>query len=97
MIDRNRCVLCARCVRASQQYDGKHVFDFVGRGPHRRIAVDAKAKLGDTDLGVADKAAELCPVGAIIKKRVGYAVPYGQRLYDTLPIGSDIAAQAKAT
>ena len=89
-IDRNRCVLCGRCVRASRDVDGKHVFDFVGRGPHKRIAVNAEAVLKDTNLTVTDKAAEACPVGAIVKKRVGYAVPVGQRLYDHKPIGSDI-------
>ena len=90
MIDRNRCILCGRCVRASRDVDGKHVFDFVGRGPHKRIAVDAEVRLADTKLDVADKAAQACPVGAILKKRVGYAVPVGQRLYDHKPIGSEI-------
>lgn len=92
LIDRNRCILCGRCVRASRDVDGKHVFDFVGRGPHKRIAVNAAARLAETDLKVADKAAEVCPVGAILKKRVGYAVPVGQRQYDQKPIGSDIEA-----
>jgi [NiFe] hydrogenase diaphorase moiety small subunit len=93
-IDRNRCVLCGRCVRASRDVDGKHVFDFVGRGLHKRIAVNAEALLGDTELAVTDKAAEACPVGAIVKKRVGYAVPVGQRLYDHKPIGSEIESTA---
>ena len=39
-------------------------------------------RLGDTNLAVSDKAAEVCPVGAIIKKRHGFAVPIGERLYD---------------
>ncbi len=92
LLDRNRCILCGRCVRASRDVDGKHVFDFVGRGPHKRIAVNAAARLAETDLKVADKAVEVCPVGAILKKRVGYAVPVGQRQYDQQPIGSDIEA-----
>jgi [NiFe] hydrogenase diaphorase moiety small subunit len=33
---------------------------------------------------------DVCPVGAILKKRVGFAIPVGKRLYDTEPIGSDI-------
>jgi len=95
-IDRNRCILCGRCVAASRDLDGKHVFDFVGRGADKRIAVNAEARLGDTDADVTDKAVEACPVGAILKKRVGYAVPYGQRLYDHKPIGSDIEARRAA-
>ncbi len=92
-IDRNRCILCGRCVQASLDLDGKHVFDFVGRGKGKRIAVNAEARLADTDLDITDKATEVCPVGAILKKRVGYATPVGQRLYDKKPIGSDIEAK----
>ena len=93
-IDRNRCILCARCIRASRDLDGKHVFEFVGRGPEKRIAVNAEANLGDTDADVTDQACDACPVGALLKKRVGYAVPVGRRTYDKAPIGSDIEARA---
>ena len=89
-IDRNRCVLCGRCVRASRDLDGKHVFDFVGRGADKRVAVNAEADLADTELKAADKACDICPVGAIIRKRTGYRLPIGQRLYDHQPIGSSI-------
>jgi [NiFe] hydrogenase diaphorase moiety small subunit len=91
-IDRNRCVLCARCIRASRDIDGKGVFEFIGRGPDRRIAVNAEANLVDTDVSSADKAMDVCPVGALLKKRVGYATPVGQRKYDHKPIGSEIEA-----
>jgi len=89
-IDHNRCILCARCVRASRDLDGKHVFQFVRRGAEKRIAVNAEARLSDTDVDVTDKALESCPVGALMRKRTGYAVPVGKRLYDHRPIGSDI-------
>jgi len=95
-IDRNRCILCGRCVRASRDLDGKSVFEFVGRGPEKRVAVNAEANLGDTDVDATDRAASICPVGALLPKRMGYTVPVGQRLYDTKPIGSDIE-QAEAT
>ena len=91
-IDRNRCILCGRCVRASRDLDGKNVFQFVGRGPGKRIAVNAKAALADTDAARTDRAVSACPVGAILRKRVGYAIPIGQRMYDAAPIGSDIEA-----
>lgn len=89
-LDRNRCILCSRCVRASRDIDGKNVFQFVDRGKHRRIAVNAEASLTDTNVDVTDKAIAVCPVGAILRKRVGYAVPVGQRAYDRKPIGSEI-------
>lgn len=96
LIDRNRCILCARCVRASRDLDGKNVFQFVGRGHEKRVAVNAEARLADTNLDVTDKAVSSCPVGAILKKRVGYVTPVGQREYDHKPIGSDIEEAATA-
>lgn len=93
LLDRNRCILCGRCVRASRDLDGKHVFDFVGRGVHKRIAVNAEARLADTRADVTDKAIDACPVGCILKKRVGYQVPVGQRKYDKRPIGSEIETE----
>ena len=63
-----------------------------GRGHLARIAVDAEGGLGATDFAAVDRAASICPVGAILKKRVGFAVPVGERLYDEQPIGSDVEA-----
>jgi len=90
MIDHNRCIRCARCVRASRDLDRKEVFGFVNRGPHKELAVNAAARLVDTIVDVTDQAISVCPVGALLKKRVGYAVPVGQRKYDHQPIGSEI-------
>ncbi|MDP7635086.1 MAG: 2Fe-2S iron-sulfur cluster-binding protein [Candidatus Latescibacteria bacterium] len=95
-VDRNRCILCARCVRASRDIDGKQVFQFVGRGPRRCLGVNSAALLKDTDIDVTDKALDICPVGALMKKHVGYHTPVGERLYDIEPIGSDIEARGKA-
>jgi len=89
-IDHNRCILCGRCMRASRELDGKNVFQFVGRGPAKKIAYNAESRLDGTDAESVDKAVAVCPVGTLMRKRVGYAVPIGQRLYDREPIGSDI-------
>jgi len=88
LIDHNRCILCARCVRTSRDLDQKAVFGFVGRGPRRRIAVSSGARLRDTEADVTDQAMDACPVGALLRKRVGFAVPVGRRLYDAAPIGA---------
>ncbi|HON77983.1 MAG TPA: 2Fe-2S iron-sulfur cluster-binding protein [Spirochaetota bacterium] len=88
-IDKNRCVQCLRCVRGVTSADGRKVFGLVMRGGHAQISMDNElvAQLSDAE---ALKAMELCPVGAILRKEVGYAVPIGKRKYDTMPIGSDI-------
>ena len=88
-LDHNRCILCGRCVRVSQELDHKNVFQFIERGCHKRLQVNGEA-LAATDLRVTDEVVASCPVGALMKKRVGYSVPVGQRPYDEIPIGRDI-------
>jgi [NiFe] hydrogenase diaphorase moiety small subunit len=91
MLDRNRCIMCGLCVRASREVDGKNVFTIVGRGRESRVAVNsASGMLGDSELSANDAAAKICPVGALLKKRVGYAVPIGKRLYDAEPISAQV-------
>jgi len=91
-IDRNRCVLCGRCVRASRDLDGKTVFGFEGRGAAMRMAVDAVGGLGETRMAAAAAAAAICPTGSIVLKRTAYRTPYGARTFDRAPIGSDVEA-----
>lgn len=89
-IDRDRCILCGLCVRASQTLDGKSVFAFKGRGANMQLAVNSEDGLGDTDLALTDRAAQICPVGALVVKHPGHLAPWGQRRYDREPIGADI-------
>lgn len=84
-LDLNRCILCARCINTSRDLDGKTIFEFVGRGPHKKIAIRPGANLADTDLDLTDQVVESCPVGTILKKRVGFAIPVGERTYDHDP------------
>lgn len=94
VIDRNRCIVCGRCVRASAEIDGKRVFGFVGRGPAKKIAVNARGKLSETEAEATDKAVEACPTGSLLVKRVGFKVPVGQRKFDHRPIGAEIESSA---
>jgi [NiFe] hydrogenase diaphorase moiety small subunit len=87
-IDRNRCVLCGRCVRASEVADHKTALGFEGRGVHKRIAVDGEA-LKETPMSEKDKAARICPTGSLVVKHEAYVNPVGKRRYDTTPIGAE--------
>ena len=92
LLDFNRCILCELCVRASAEVDGKGVFALSGRGIDKHLVVNAESgRLVDTDIAIDDKAVEVCPVGVILRKRVGFAVPIGKRRYDVEPV----SAQAK--
>lgn len=95
VIDFNRCILCELCVRASHDVDKKNVFAIDGRGINSHLLINsASGKLGDSAFVATDKAAHVCPVGAILPKHKGYDIPMGERLYDRQPISivGDVAA-----
>ncbi|CAG0940229.1 NAD-reducing hydrogenase HoxS subunit gamma [Candidatus Brocadiaceae bacterium] len=82
LLDRNRCIFCNLCVRASHAED-KDVFGIVGRGINKHLAVNTESgKLGDSDLTSDDRAAHICPTGAILIRGTAFKVPIGQRIYD---------------
>jgi len=89
LLEHNRCIQCQRCIRAVQTRDGKKIFAMKNRSGRVRINVDKKlaAKLSEEE---AQKAMEICPVGAILKKEVGFRIPIGKRKFDHRPIGSEI-------
>jgi len=95
-LDTNRCISCGRCIRASQDVDGKGVFGYVGRGIHRRVAVNGE-DLAHTDADVSDHAisGEVCPVGCIIRKGVGFVTPIGEREFDKGLIGYKIEGKRR--
>jgi len=94
-LDHNRCILCGRCVRVSQVLDNKNVFQFVGRGHKKQLHVNGEA-LASTGLALTDKVTASCPTGALVKKRVGYAIPVGQRSFDHKPIGIERLQETEA-
>ena len=69
--------------------EGRSYFAFKGRGKHLEISMDIKLAqtMSEED---ALKAMKICPVGAILRKEIGFKTPIGKRKYDFLPIGSDI-------
>jgi [NiFe] hydrogenase diaphorase moiety small subunit len=93
-LDRNRCILCELCARASRDADGKNVFGIAGRGIRARLIVNsASGRLADTELEAGDRAITVCPTGALLIKRRGFALPIGRRLYDARPIDAATLGQ----
>jgi len=84
-LDPNRCVLCGLCVRASLA-EGKEALVISGRGIASQLRpTSSSGRLGDTALEATDRAARICPVGALNFKRVGFATPIGRRRFDHRP------------
>jgi [NiFe] hydrogenase diaphorase moiety small subunit len=95
LLDFNRCILCELCVRASAEVDRKCVFALSGRGITKHLIVNAESgRLADTDIAVTDKAMEVCPVGVILRKRVGFQVPIGERRFDQRPVSDQALEDA---
>jgi [NiFe] hydrogenase diaphorase moiety small subunit len=98
LLDFNRCILCELCVRASREVDGKNVFSLAGRGITKHLIVNSQSgRLVDSEIALSDKAAEVCPVGVILRKRIGFVTPIGQRRFDRSPISKQALEDAPRT
>lgn len=69
VLDRNRCVLCARCVRVCDQIEGAHTWDVKGRGIQARVISDLDTPWGTSETcTTCGKCVNICPVGALVEK-----------------------------
>jgi [NiFe] hydrogenase diaphorase moiety small subunit len=84
--DHNRCILCKRCVRVIKVDDGRSIFAFKRRGPKLEVSIDPELSHALTE-ELAQKAVDICPVGAILPREKAFRVPIGKRKYDYNPIG----------
>jgi [NiFe] hydrogenase diaphorase moiety small subunit len=90
LLDLNRCILCSLCVRASAQ-EGKNVFAIGCHGVATRLLVNSESgQLADSAIAPHDRAANICPVGAILPKRRGFSTPIGQRRFDIQPVSQEV-------
>ncbi len=87
--DQNRCILCKRCIRAITDEKGRNIFAYKKRSNRVEIGIDPKIGKELTD-EMAQKAMDICPVGALLVRGKGFDTPIGKRKYDLEPIGSDI-------
>ncbi len=87
--DQNRCILCKRCIRGIQDEKGHTIFAYKRRSNHVEIGIDPKLGKELTD-ETAQKAMDICPVGALLVHEKGFDTPIGERKYDKEPIGQDI-------
>lgn len=66
VLDNNRCILCARCIRVCDEIEGVHALDIKSRGKDSQIIMDMdedwRASASCTS---CRKCARVCPVGAI--------------------------------
>jgi len=64
-LERNRCILCSRCVRFCDEIAENHVLGIVERGDRNRIASFGDGPIASIYSG---NVVDLCPVGALTSK-----------------------------
>ena len=66
VIDRNRCILCTRCIRVCDQIEGVHTLDLKLRGKDTQVIMDFDEQwVNSCSCTSCRKCAKVCPVGAI--------------------------------
>ena len=66
--DANKCVLCGKCVWVCNER-GPGVFDFNFRGIDTRVNTFGDIPLADSDCNSCLECVEVCPVGALFRKK----------------------------
>lgn len=79
-IDRNKCILCGRCVRACAERQNRDVWSFASRGFKTKLVAGADQWLLDAGCESCGQCVAYCPTGA---------------LYDKMSVGKGRAAQVK--
>lgn len=68
-VDRNRCILCTRCVRVCDEIEGAHTWDVMGRGINVRVVTDLNEPWGASETCTScGKCVNVCPTGALFEK-----------------------------
>ena len=81
-LERDRCIFCQRCVEfVRDEATGQKIFSISHRGAESQIEVDTE-RANAMSVEQVHYAVEICPVGAILEKRVGFDVPIGRRKYE---------------
>jgi NADH-quinone oxidoreductase subunit G len=75
LLDRERCISCARCTRFAEQIAGDPLIDLLERGPHQEVGV---AEGVPFDSYFSGNTVQICPVGAL----TGATYRFRARPYD---------------
>ncbi len=82
LLDRERCVLCARCTRFCDQISGDRFITMHERGPRQQVAISAGE---DLESSFSGNTIQICPVGALTAKPYRFvARPFDLSVADTV-------------
>ena len=84
-VDRNKCILCRRCVRACNYVNGVEAISVVYRGFNAKIAFGLDSTMEDSPCEFCGSCVEVCPVAALWPKMsLGKGRPYQLRQVETV-------------
>lgn len=94
IVDRNRCVLCTRCVRVCGEIEGAHTWDVMGRGIHSQVITDLFQPWGESETCTGcSKCVHVCPTGALVEK--GKSVSEMSKRREFLPYLTSMREESK--
>ena len=67
-IDRNKCILCSRCIRACGEIQNRDVWSFAQRGFQTKLVAGADEMMLDARCESCGQCVAYCPVGALTDK-----------------------------
>jgi predicted molibdopterin-dependent oxidoreductase YjgC len=67
-IDRNKCILCSRCIRACREIQNRDVWSFAYRGFATKLVAGADQELLEARCESCGQCVAYCPVGALYDK-----------------------------
>lgn len=67
-IDRNKCILCSRCIRACGERQNRDVWSFAFRGFQTKLVAGADQPMLDAGCESCGQCVAYCPVGALYDK-----------------------------
>ncbi|NLE56780.1 MAG: molybdopterin-dependent oxidoreductase [Planctomycetes bacterium] len=99
-VDRNKCILCRRCVRVCKEVNGAQAVGLAYRGFHSAISFGLNSTMEDSPCEFCGSCVHVCPVGALLpKKSLGKGRTWeGRRVRTTCPycgVGCQIELQVK--
>jgi len=68
IIDRNKCILCGRCIRACNEVQVNNIIDFSNRGSDTKVVVGFDSPLAESLCYSCGECVSVCPVGALTEK-----------------------------
>ena len=67
-VDRNKCILCSRCIRACQEIQNRDVWSFANRGFETKLVAGADQPMLDARCESCGHCVAYCPTGALFDK-----------------------------